>query len=374
MRVLHVTSGRLFGGIEQMLVTLAKHRALMKTPEIDTSFAIAAPGRLEDELRATGASVTLVGDVRLSRPSSIFQGRSAFARLVDARRPDVVVCHAPWSVALFGPAARRRGVPIVWWQHDAASGRTLVERVAKRTPADLVICNSRWTAKSAAALNPGAPVAVIHPPVVVPDVDPALRAALRASLETAPSDVVVLSASRLERWKGHVNLLRGIGRIADAPAWTLWIAGGAQRPHEREYAAMLRQEAERLGIARRVRFLGERRDVPALMKAADVLCQMNEGPEPFGIVFAEALLSGIPVVTADLGGAPEIVSDACGRLVRAGDLEALGETLRSLVGNPQLRCRLGAAGPDHARSRCAPSVVLPQIARALASASASAAA
>jgi glycosyltransferase involved in cell wall biosynthesis len=137
---------------------------------------------------------------------------------------------------------------------------------------------------------------------------------------------------------------------------------------------MLRQKAEQLGIARRVRFLGERRDVPALMTAADVLCQMNEGPEPFGIVFAEALLSGIPVVTADLGGAPEIVSDACGRLVRAGDLEALGETLRSLVENPQLRGRLGAAGPDHARSKCAPSVVLPQIARALASVSASAAA
>jgi glycosyltransferase involved in cell wall biosynthesis len=372
MRVLHVTSGRLFGGIEQMLVTLSKHRAA--TPAIDAAFAIAAPGRAEEELRAAGAPVTLVGDVRLSRPASIVQGRSAFARLVEGFRPDAVVCHAPWSVALFGSAARRARVPLVLWQHDHASGRTLVERWAKRTPADLVICNSTWTARSAAALNPGAPVAVIHPPVVVPDGALEARAQIRRSLDTAATDVVVLCASRLERWKGHVDLLRGLGRIADSPSWTLWIAGGAQRPHEREYAAALRQKAAQLGIAPRVRFLGDRRDVPALMKAADLLCQMNEGPEPFGIVFAEALLSGIPVVTADLGGAPEIVSDACGRLVRAGDLEGLGEAVRALVENPPLRARLGAAGPEHARARCSPGVVLPQIARALASVTASAAA
>ena len=372
MRVLHVTSGRLFGGIEQMLVTLAKHRDV--TPAIEHAFAIAAPGRLEEELRASGAAVTLVGDVRLSRLASIVHGRAAFARSIAQRRPDVVVCHAPWSAALFGPGAHRRGVPVVLWQHDAASGRTLVERWARRAPASLVICNSRWTAKSAAALNPGVPVTVIHPPVVVADTDPPVRAALRASLGTGPSDVVVLSASRLEPWKGHLGLLRALERIAIVPSWTLWIAGGVQRTQEREDEKTLRETAAALGISGRVRFLGERRDVPALMKAADILCQMNEGPEPFGIVFAEALLSGLPVVTADLGGAPEIVSETCGRLVRAGDLAGLAETLRTLVEDAQLRARLGAGGPEHARSRCAPPVVLPQIARALATVTASAAA
>jgi glycosyltransferase involved in cell wall biosynthesis len=372
MRILHVTSGRLFGGIEQMLLTLARHRSV--TPEIDCAFAIASPGRLDEELRSIGAAVTLVGDVRLSRPASIVQGRAAFARLLITLRPDAVVGHAPWSAAVFAPAARRRGVPVVFWQHDAASGRTLVERWAKRTPADLVICNSAWTANSAAALNPGVPVTVIHPPVVVPAVDPAVGASLRASLQTDASDIVMLMASRLEPWKGHVNVLRALGRIAHARPWTLWIAGGAQRPQERHYAKMLQAEAEQLGIAKRVRFLGERRDVPALMKAADVFCQMNDGPEPFGIVFAEALLSGLPVVTADVGGAPEIVSETCGRLVRRGDLAALADVLGMLIDNPELRVRLGAAGAAHARSKCAPAVALPQIARAVASVIATAAA
>jgi glycosyltransferase involved in cell wall biosynthesis len=102
------------------------------------------------------------------------------------------------------------------------------------------------------------------------------------------------------------------------------------------------------------------------MRSADVFCQMNDGPEPFGVVFAEALLAGIPVVAADLGGAPEIVSDACGRLIRAGDLDGLASALRALVCDSALRARLGAAGPGRAASTCAPGIVLPQLSRALA--------
>ena len=48
-------------------------------------------------------------------------------------------------------------------------------------------------------------------------------------------------------------------------------------------------------------------------------------------MFAEALLSGVPVVTTDMGGAPEIVSEACGRLVPAGDVDALARVLGELV-------------------------------------------
>jgi glycosyltransferase involved in cell wall biosynthesis len=372
MRPLHVTSGRLFGGIEQMLVTIARSGAAL--PGADGTFAVAAPGRLEEELRHAGAKVSALGDVRLSRPASVVQARSRLARLIDVDRPSALICHAPWSFALFAPVARRRGVPVVLWQHDAASGGSLVERWARRTRADLTVCNSHWTAKTASALQPGVPAVVIHPPVMVPEYPANARGELRRELQADVSDVVILSASRFEPWKGHLNLLLALGRLASAPAWTMWIAGDAQRSHEQAYAAELRREVDRLGIAPRVRFLGERRDVARLMRAADLYCQVNDGPEPFGVVFAEALLSGLPVVAANLGGVPEIVSDHCGRLVAAGDLEGLASTLRDLISSPELRARLGAAGPSHAAARCAPAVVLPQLARALAGLGASAAA
>jgi glycosyltransferase involved in cell wall biosynthesis len=372
MRVLHLASGRLFGGIEQMLLTIARSRSV--TPDVEVSFAVAAPGRLEDGLRTAGVDVISLGDVRLSRPASVVQGRSRLGQFLSARSCDALVCHAPWSYALFASAGRRRSIPVVCWQHDHASGRTLVERWARRIHADLLICNSAWTSRTAGALQPAAPLVVIHPPVVLPECPPVERLDLRRSLQADSGAVVILCASRLEPWKGHMNVLRALGRLSQLPNWNLWVAGGAERRHEREYASMLHHEVERLGLSSRVKFLGERRDVPNLLKAADVFCQFNDGPEPFGVVFAEALLAGVPVVTADLGGAPEIVSEDCGRLVPAGDVGALADALRQLIENAPLRLRLGAAGPSRATATCAPRVVLPQLARALSALGAPAAA
>ena len=68
-----------------------------------------------------------------------------------------------------------------------------------------------------------------------------------------------------------------------------------------------------------MRFLGQREDVPRLMAAADVFCQPNTGPEPFGIVLVEALYAGLPVVTSGFGGAAEIVDQTCGVLTAPGD-------------------------------------------------------
>jgi glycosyltransferase involved in cell wall biosynthesis len=367
MRLVHVASGRLFGGIEQMLVTLARERRV--TPDVSVSFVVAAPARrnrLCEELDASGATVHALGDVRLSRPASIVRARSRLRQVLSAEPADAVICHAPWSYAIFAPVARRAGIPVLLWQHDRADGRSLVERWAARTRADLVICNSRWTSLTTGALQPGVPVAVVYPPVTIPECSIGTRTNLRRDLGTDPADVVLLCASRLEPWKGHLNLVRALGRGRPASPWSLWIAGAPQRPHEHDYLAELQQEVARLGLEARVRFLGERRDVPMLMRAADLVCQPNEGPEPFGVVFAEALLSGVPVVTTASGGAPEIVSDQCGRLVPPGDLDALTHVLSELIDDAALRGRLAACGPAHAAARSSPAIVLPRLAAVLA--------
>jgi glycosyltransferase involved in cell wall biosynthesis len=106
--------------------------------------------------------------------------------------------------------------------------------------------------------------------------------------------------------------------------------------------------ARELGIAERVRFLGHRSDVPRVLKAADIYCQPNQRPEPFGIVFIEALAAGLPVVSVDFGGAREIVDQNCGALVPPGDPNALAATLRYLITDPRERTRLGSGGPARA--------------------------
>jgi len=225
-----------------------------------------------------------------------------------------------------------------------------------------VILNSHHTGDLVQNLFSGTPRAVVYCPVSrPPTVSPQARQTLRESLGADPCQTVILMAARLEPWKGHELLLQGLSRIAASTPWTCWIAGGPQTAEQRLHRDTLIQGAKRLGIAGRIVFLGERNDVPQLMGAADLYCQPNLGPEPFGVVFIEALYAGLPVVTTGQGGALEIIRDDCGRLVPLADANALSQALGSLIADPGLRARLGARGPARAAELCDPAERIRQL-------------
>ena len=112
--------------------------------------------------------------------------------------------------------------------------------------------------------------------------------------------------------------------------------------------------AHRCGIEDRLRWLGERQDVRRLLAAADVHCQANVAPEPFGVAYVEALAAGLPVVASSAGGAIEIVDSSCGVLVPPGDAEALARALAPLIADGAIRAKLGAGAPARARQLCDP--------------------
>src|SRR5262249_38183426 len=137
---------------------------------------------------------------------------------------------------------------------------------------------------------------------------------------------------------------------------------GPQSADEEAYFARLQVSAKELGIADRVRFLGQRADIPKLMAAADIFSQPNQGAEPFGIVFIEALWAEKPVVTSAVGGALEIVDESCGVLVPVGDKPALVQALGGLIESQERRDRLGAAGPARALALCDPTAQIAKLA------------
>ncbi|HEY0546086.1 MAG TPA: glycosyltransferase [Pyrinomonadaceae bacterium] len=369
MRVLHIYSGNLYGGIETMLTTLARHRAVC--PEMESHFALSFEGRLSEELRAAGANVHQLGNVRASRPASVLRARRALAELLRENDFDVAVCHAPWSQAVFGKTVRACDVPLVFWQHDAAGGHHWLERWARRTPPDLAICNSRFTASTLSNLYPQTRAEVIYCPVTLTETyySNDERAATRDELETPAKATVIIQVSRIEKWKGHALHLEALSRLTDLPDWMCWLVGGAQRPQEAAYYEELKQAAARLGIKERVRFVGERADIARLLHAADIFCQPNRSPEPFGIALIEALHAGLPVVTTALGGAREIVDDSCGVLVEPANAEALAEALRELIVNHGRRSDLGSRGAARALQLCDAATQLQSLRSALMSVS-----
>ena len=349
VRVLHLCAGNLYGGVERIVAECTISRALC--PEMTPSFAVCFEGRLAQEIDDAGTPCTRLGEARASRPHTILRARRRLGRLLERGNPTTVICHSSWMFGLAAPVVRAARAALVLWVHDRLSGHSWPERWARLTGPDLIIANSRFTASSVPVVYPGHAPVVLYAPV--PAGPPAsYRADVRAGLGVDERTPVILIASRFEAWKGHRDLLAAVARIAEP--WRLWIAGHAQRGDEDAYEAELRNFVDAHGLSDRVTFLGERRDVPALMRAADLHCQPNTAPEPFGLAFVEALHAGLPVLTTGMGGALEIVTPSCGVLVPPGDPAALELALRALVADPEARVRLGSGGPSRARELCDP--------------------
>jgi glycosyltransferase involved in cell wall biosynthesis len=353
VRVLHVHSGNLYGGVETLLLSLARYRTLASS--MDMSVALTSEGRIADELRQEGVEVAILGNARISRPLSVRRARRALAALLRSRRPAVVVCHQAWPLVLFGPVVRRHSIALALWMHMAAS-RHWLDRLAWRVRPGTIVCNSRFTASTLPASE--ARVEVVYAPV-----DPGMSPAGHAVASSGHA--VIIQVSRMEPLKGHAVLLDALAHLRERAGWTCRLAGGAQRAHEAQYLASLRARAQTLGIADRVEFLGERSDIRRLLAASDIYCQPNVEPEAFGISLVEALAAGLPVVTSALGGAKEIVDETCGVLVEPGDSPRLAEELAALLDDRGRRERLGARGPERARALCDPASQMPRIAEIL---------
>jgi glycosyltransferase involved in cell wall biosynthesis len=364
LRVLHVHSGNLYGGVETFLLSLARFRAL--APSMSMGVALTSDGRIASDLRAAGVPVAILGEARMSRPSAVWRARRAFASLLRSERPDVVVCHQPWPLVLFGSVARRHSIALVLWMHMAAS-RHWLDRLALRVRPGTIVCNSGFTASTLPKTD--ARIEVVYAPVDVDNRDtarpkPVATDSGRVRLE-ADRPVVIIQVSRMEPLKGHTVLLEALGRLRDRAGWTCRLAGGAQRLHEAQYMESLRARAAALGIADRVEFLGDRSDIPSLLADADIYCQPNVAPDAFGLSLIEAMAAGLPVVTSALGGATEIVDETCGVLVAPRDSAALASQLSALLENRAHRERLGANGPERARVLCDPATQMPRIAAIL---------
>ena len=349
------------GGIESLLLTVARCYEL--TAEVQHNFALTFDAKFARRLRQRGAKVHLLPEARLRHPPSIRQTRNQLRSLLREERFDVVVTHSPWVQLIFGDVVGECQVPVVYWMHGPFDGHWLQKLASFQIP-DFAICNSRWTRSTLERCYPQIPNAVIYAPVEVRN-SGANREQVRANLGVEPEEVLILIAARMEAWKGHADLLAALARIESGNRWRLHVAGAPNTPPEAGYFHSLQQQAASLGIERKVQFLGYRSDVPALMVAADIYCQPNREPEPFGVVYVEALQAGVPVVTSRLGGAQEILDSNNGLLVQAGDTEGLAHALTQLLEDRNLRKRLGAAGPARAKELCDPARQMRMIAETL---------
>lgn len=339
MKVLHVTSGLLFGGVETFQLALVA-AAREHTPGTVHGFAVFFDGRFWQELQARSIPATLLGAASLSKPWTVARAALKLRRAVAEQVADVVVLHSTWTQALFLPVLRTLKVPVVLYVHSART-QGWPDRLGPMLRADGVVAVSHAVRKSWQGVIDrwACPHTVIYCPLQLPPAKPRVerRGAVR-----------ILMAARMEGWKGHGKLLEALALLRDEPGWLAQLAGGPQAASEQVYFDALKAQAQTLGIAERVEFLGQRSDVPALLAAADIYCQPNLDAEGLGLSFVEAMATGLPVITSRLGPAEEVVGQA-GVLLPAGDAYAVAQALRKLIKSPEARAHYHALGPVQAR-------------------------
>ena len=318
---------------------------------------LCAEGPLLDDIRAEGFRIVGVPFERNLSPIAHIRAFRALVTLMRAEKPDLVHAHAPITGFLGRLAARVAGVPRIAftchgflfnqdgpWLRRAAS--LAMELIAGRVT-DLFLTVSTAEAHDARRRRIFANPIVIgngrDPGVFRPD--PAARRRVRAELGTPEGRVAIVAVSRLVRDKGYPELAAA---MRDVPGAELWVVGERLASDRGEDMVALLRAA---GLGDRLKLLGYRHDVAAVLAAADIFT-LPSYFEALPMSVIEAMLSGLAVVASDINGPNEqVVEGVTGLLVPPRQPAALAAALARLAGDADLRARMGAAGRARALDR-----------------------
>ena len=166
------------------------------------------------------------------------------------------------------------------------------------------------------------------------------RAAGRAALGVPADAPLVGLIGRICRQKGVDTFVEAAIQICPrVPGARFVVVGDAE---DGTLTRDLRARADAAGLSDRIIFAGHLDGIADLYAALDLLAAPSRW-EGFGLVLAEAMAAGVPVVASSVGGIPGVIGDA-GRLVPADDVDALGHEIVSLLTDRGARERLVAAG------------------------------
>jgi len=294
-----------------------------------------------DELAGLGARLS--GMWQSIRPVRELR-RAILEEDVDIVHTNTLKCHV-----LGGLAAKWAKKPLVWDVRDIlepGAARSLLLRVAKITRPHLVAMSAA-VAESLADAHCDTTVVLGARPVAKYRPRPPDEK-LREELGLQPGAKVLSVIARLTPWKGHQILLRALREVLQQePAARLLVIGDTGF-WESDYKETLQKQAEALGCAEAVRWLGFREDVPELLALTDVVV-LPSRDEPFGMVLIEAMAAEKPVIATRAAGPMEIVEEGItGLLIEHGNEGELAGAIVELLGEPDRAEAMGKAGRHRA--------------------------
>lgn len=369
MKVLFYNHTGEVGGAERLLLLILGR---LDRRRFDPVVVCPAEGPLREMVAKLGVPCETVGLLRARFTWRVDRLLRALVSLRGAVRelreqvikagPDLVHANSIRAGLVATAATVGLEVPVIWHLHDllpshplstaircfaAASTRTRLLAVSQA-----VACNFRgWVLGALAGRRP---IKVIHNAVEVAKFqpDPAGRRAVRDELRLEGAEPVIGMVGYLAPCKGQLGLITAFAEVAARmPRAVLLIVGAPLFNRDHDYLLRLIQAANALGITERVRFLGPRSDVAAIMQALDLLV-VNSRAEGFGLVVVEGMASGTPVLATAVGGIPEIIKHGeNGWLIPPQDEQTLAAAIVALSRQAQLRAEIAERGRQQALAR-----------------------
>lgn len=345
MRVLYAVTAAGFGGAPLHVLQVMEH---MVKQGHEVGLVSSPEPSLTRKARRLGAQIFHNPHfVRPLHPWKDFRAIWPVFKAVRDFNPDLVHAHSTKA----GLAARLACVllrkPVIFTAHGWAftEGRNILkrrllamaERLAARATAK-IICVSEHDYALALQWKVGKPEQLV---VIHNGIDPKLfmeadGASFREELKLKGKPVLTF-VGRLAPPKDLFTLLEAVKNLQDGVL--LIVGDGELRPQVERH---IREQ----GLEERVRLLGERRDVPAILAASDIFA-LSSRWEGLPYTIIEAMMAGLPVVATRVGGVPELVEDRItGFLVPTRDPKALAAAIQRLLDDPELRKRMGQAGRE----------------------------
>jgi glycosyltransferase involved in cell wall biosynthesis len=360
---------RILGGAEVNLIELLDSPGAL--PEWEVSVACDPSGPLHRALHATsiqthpfafdpalgqlrvvGRRFPLAGALRAWQ--ALRTARSTLTRLIHRVRPHAVLSCTNKDHFAAWPACRAAGIPSIWWVNDILSAdffpwlarRAFVSQ-ARRGAQRLVVV-SEFARSILLRQGMSAPqVTTIHNGIPIERYRNRARGTLRRLLALPDSEPLVGILGRFTPWKGQDLFLHLAARWCQSHPQGRFLLIGHAFNEDQAFEQSLHDLVRRHRLESRVHFIPFQPEVAPVLADLDVLVHASLKPEPFGRVIIEAMAAGVPVLAANAGGVPEILTDATdGFLADPGSVESYLSKLAPLLTQPDLRARIR----DQARS------------------------
>ena len=183
------------------------------------------------------------------------------------------------------------------------------------------------------------------------------RKSFRMKYGIPENAIVLVTIARLFMLKGHKYIIESAKQLSKQFDNVVWLFVG-----DGNLAGQFKEQVKQLGLADKIKFTGllPPIQIPLAIQSSDILvhCSLREG---LARTLPQAMLCGKPAISFDVDGAKEVVSENTGRLIEPKNIEKLRKACAELIGDQDLRDKLGKAGRDFVKEKFVPETMVDAI-------------